>query len=71
MSLPVLVFIESTKGENPSEICVIFDQTCPLITKKKNAFSALMAASKPSKALLNYNFTVNAIAEFQVVYQNA
>ena len=44
LSLPVSVFIESTKGDKTCEICVVFDQTRPLITKKKNAFSTLTAA---------------------------
>ena len=70
LSLPVLVFIKSTKGDNPRYLCILFDQTHPLITKKNNAFSTLMAAPNPPKELLNYKFVVNTVAEFQVEYQN-
>ena len=69
--LPILVFIEAKKGDNPHDLCVVFDKTCPLITKKKNAVSTLMAASNPSKAFLSSKFTVDAVAEFQVGHQNA
>ena len=70
LSLPVSVFIEAKKGNNPRKLYVVFDQTRPIITKKNNAFSTHMAASKPSKAFPNYNFTVDAVAEFQVGYKN-
>ena len=56
-SLPVSVFIESMKGNNHREFSVVFDQTCPLITKKNNAFSTLMDASNPSKTFLNSKST--------------
>ena len=34
LSLLVLVFIKAEKGDNPRYLCVVFDQTRPLITKK-------------------------------------
>ena len=71
LSLTLLVFIEEEKSNNPLELCLLFDQTCPLITKKKNAVSTLMAASNPSKAFLSSKFTVDAVAEFQVGHKNA
>ena len=61
LSLLVLVFIKAEKGDNPSYLCVVVNQTRPLITKN-NAFSILMAAPNPPKALLNYKFTVNTVA---------
>ena len=64
LSLPVSVFIEAKKGDNPRELCLVFDQTRPIITKKKNAFSTHMAASKPSKEFLNSKFTVDTVTEF-------
>ena len=70
LSLPVSVFIDSTKGDNPRVILVVFDQTRPLITKKKYANVVIMAASSTPKAFLDYKFTVNAVAEFQVGYKN-
>ena len=69
--LPVSVFIKEMKGNNPRELCVVFDQIRSLITKKKNAFSTLMDASNPPKAFLNSKFTVDAVAKFQAGYQNA
>ena len=69
--LPILVFIEAKKGDNPHDLCVVFDKTCPLITKKKNAFSTLMATSKPSKESLNSKFIVDVVYEFKVGYQNS
>ena len=71
LSLPLLVFIEASKWYNPHELCLLFNETSPLITKKKNAFSKFMAASNPSKAFLNYKFTFDAVARFQVGHQNA
>ena len=68
--LTLLVFIEATKCNNPREICLLFDQTSPLITKKNNNFSTIMAASNPSKAFLNSKFTVDVVAEFRVGHQN-
>ena len=62
LSLPVSVFIEETKGSNPRDLCVVFDKTCPLITKKMNEFSTLVSALKPSKAFLNSKFTVDTVA---------
>ena len=62
LSLPVLVFIKAAKGDNPRYLCVVVNQTHPLITKN-NVFSILMAAPKPSKAFLNYKFTVNTVTE--------
>ena len=38
LSLPVSVFIEAKKGDNQSELYVVFDQTYPIITKKNNDF---------------------------------
>ena len=64
LSLPLLVFIEETKCDNPRELCLLCDQTNPLIAKKKNAFSTIMAASNPSKTFLEYKFTVDAVAQF-------
>ena len=49
----------------------MFDQTRPLIAKNKDTNAVLIAASKTSKAFLDYKFTFNAVAEFQVGYQNA
>ena len=49
----------------------MFDQTRPLIANKKDTNAVLMAASKKSKEFLDYKFTVNAVDEFQVGYQNA
>ena len=46
MSLPVLVFINATKGNNPRHLCVVFNKTHPLILKNK-AFSTLIDAPKP------------------------
>ena len=37
LSLPVLVFLDTTKGDNPHVLCVVFNQTHPLITKKKDS----------------------------------
>ena len=71
LSLPVLVFLDAKKGNNPRVLCVVFDQTRPLITKKKDENAVLMAASKKSKAFLDSKFTVDVVAEFQVGYQNA
>ena len=70
LSLPVSVFLDSTKGDNPRVILVVFDQTRPLITKKKYANAVIMAASRTSKEFLDYKFTVNAVAEFQVGFKN-
>ena len=70
-SLSVSVFVDTTKDDNPRVLWVVFDQMRPLITKKKDANAVLMSASKKSKAFLDYKFTVNAVAEFQVGYQNA
>ena len=71
LSLPVSVFLDTTKCDNPRVLCVVFDQTRPIITKIKDANAVLMAASKASKAFLHYKFTVDAVAKFQVGYQNA
>ena len=71
LSLPVSVFLDSTKGDNPRVILVVFDQTRPLIANKKDTNAVLMAASKKSKEFLDYKFTVNAVDEFQAGYQNA
>ena len=49
----------------------MFDQTRPLIAKKKDTNVVLIAASKTSKAFLDYKFTVDTVAEFQVGYHNA
>ena len=70
-SLPVSVFLDTTNGDNPRVLYVVFNQTCPLITKKKDANAVLMDKSKTSKAFPDSKFTVNAVAEFQVGYQNA
>ena len=64
LSLPVSLFLDTTKVDNPRVLCVLFDQTRPLITKKKDANAVLMAASKTSKAFLDSKFTVDAVAEF-------
>ena len=50
---------------------VVFDQTSPIIAKKKDTNAVLISASNTSKAFLDYKFTVNTVAEFQVGYQNA
>ena len=71
MTLPVSVFIEAIKGNSPRKLCVVYEQTCHLINNKKNTFSTIIDYSKLSKAFLNSKFTVNAVAKFQVVYQNA
>ena len=71
LSLLVSVFLDTTKGDNPRVICVVFDQTRPLMTKNKDANAVLMSASKTPKAFLDSKVTVNAVAEFQVGYQNA
>ena len=52
-------------------LCVLFDQMCSLITNKKDANAVLVASSKTSKAFLDSKFTVDAVANFQVGYQNA
>ena len=46
------------------------NQTRPIFAKKKEANAVLMAESKTSKAFLDSKFTVNAVIEFQVEYQN-
>ena len=71
LKLAVSVFLDTTKCDNPHVICVVFDQTCTLITKKKDANAMLMAASRTSKVFLDSKFTVDAVAEFQVGYQNS
>ena len=70
LSVPVLVFIDTTKGDNRRVLCVVFNQTRPLITNKKNVNTVLMAASKTSNAFLDSTFTVNIVAKFQLGYQN-
>ena len=50
---------------------VVFDQTRPLIVKKKDTKAVLIAASKTTKEFLDYKFTVDAVDEFQVGFQNA
>ena len=70
-SLSVSVCLDTTKGDNPHMLWVVFDQMCPLITKNKDANAVLMAASKTSQAFLDYKFTVDTVAEFQVGYKNA
>ena len=52
-------------------LCVAFNQTRPITTKKKGANAVLMAASKITKAFLDSKFAVDAVTEFQVGYQNA
>ena len=69
MSLPVLVFINAAKGNNPRHLCVVFDKTHPLIFKN-NAFSTLIDAPNPQKAFLNSKFTVDTISEYQAEYQS-
>ena len=49
----------------------MFDQTRPLIVKKKDTKAVLIAASKTTKEFLDYKFTVDAVAGFQEGYQNA
>ena len=66
LSLPVLVFLDTKKGDNPRVLCVVFDQTRPLITKKKDANAVLMAASNISKSFLDSEFTVESVAEFAI-----
>ena len=66
LSLPVSLFRDTTKGDNPRVLCVVFDQTRPLIAKKKDANAVLMAASRTSKSFLDSKFTVDTVAEFQV-----
>ena len=62
LSLPVSVFLDTTKCDNPRVLCVVFDQTRPIITKIKDANAVLMAASKKSKAFLDSKFTVDVVA---------
>ena len=71
LSLPVSVFIDKTKGDNPRVIFVVFDQTLLLITKKKYSNAVLMDAWNTSKAFLDSKSTVNAVTGFQVGYKNA
>ena len=49
----------------------MFDRTRPLIANKKDTNAVLISASKTSKEFLDYKFTVDAVDEFQVGFQNA
>ena len=69
--LPVSVFLDTTKGDNPCVLCVVFGQTRPLIAKKKDDNAILMATSRTSKSFLDSKFTVDTVAEFQVGHQNS
>ena len=71
LSLPVSLFLDTTKGDNPRVLYVVLDKTRPLIAKKKDANAVLMAASRTSKSFLDSKFIVNTVAEFQVGYQNS
>ena len=71
LSLPVSLFRDTTKGDNPRVLYVVLDKTRPLIAKKKDANAVLMAASRTSKSFLDSKFIVNTVAEFQVGYQNS
>ena len=71
LSLTVSVFLDTTKGDNPRVLCVVFDQTRPLITKKKGDNAVIMAELKTPKAFLYFKFTVDAVAEFQLRYKNS
>ena len=66
LSLSVLVFLDTKKGDNPRVLCVVFDQMRPLITKKKDANAVLMSASNISKSFLDSEFTVESVAEFAI-----
>ena len=69
--LPVSVFLDTAKGDNPCMLCVVFNQTHPLITKKKDANAVIMDSSKTAKVFLGSKFTVDAVAEFQVGHKTA
>ena len=70
LSLLVSVCIDTTEGDNHCVLCVVFNQTCPIITKKKDNNAVIMAASNTSNAFLDSKFTVDAVTEFQLGYQN-